>query len=637
MKQKGWLRRLLPFLLAHRRNVLLAFAGGIVGQAIAALTPVIEKILIDDGVVAHRRSLAPWIVLLVAAGFARFGLAFVRRYFGGRVALDVQYDIRNAIYDRLQRLDFARHDEMQTGQLVSRASSDVALLQGLLSFLPVMTGNILMLFISLGVMLWYSPLLTLVALLVIPLVAVVALRLRTTVFPAAWDSQQRAAEVAGVVDEAVTGVRVVKGFGQEDRELHRLTDAAEDLFGSRARAVRIQAKFAAALQGIPSLGQVAVLALGGWLALHGRITLGVFFAFSTYVLQLVAPVRMFAITLAVAQQARAGAERIFEILDANPVVAEQPDVPDLPAIEGEVVFDDVDFGYLPSEPVLRGFSLRVEPGETVALVGASGSGKSTVALLLPRFYDVHRGAVTVDGVDVRGVTFESLRRQVGVVFEESFLFSASVRDNIAYGRPDATDEEVVAAARAAEAHEFILALPHGYETVVGERGLTLSGGQRQRITLARALITDPRILVLDDATSAVDARVEEEIHDTLRRLMQGRTTLLVAHRRSTLRLADRIVVVDKGAVVDSGSHEELLARSALYRSLLAGPGDSVEHVEDDEAAATAGVTQSAWDRRDVEAATRAARAAAGGAALNGGGPVGSRGGGGSGFGGGGGF
>ncbi|HEX9969987.1 MAG TPA: ABC transporter ATP-binding protein, partial [Acidimicrobiales bacterium] len=541
-----------------------------------------------------RRPLAPWLALLLLFGLFRFGAAFVRRYTGGRVALDVQHDLRTAIYDRLQRLDYARHDELQTGQLVSRANSDVGLVQGLLSFLPLMAGNVVMLVVSVVVMAFLSPLLTLVVLAVVPLVLLVAMRLRTGVFPAAWDAQQRAAEVAGVVDEAVSGVRVVKGFGQEQRELDHLASSASTLFSSRMRLIRIQARFSSALQAVPQLGQVGIVALGGWLALRGRISVGTFLAFSSYLVQLVAPMRMFAVLLAFAQQARAGAERIFELLDSNPVVTERPDAGEVARLRGEVTFEDVRFGYLRSEPVLQGFSLRVAPGETVALVGASGSGKSTVSLLLPRFYDVQDGGVRIDGVDVRDVTFESLRRQIGVVFEESFLFSDSVRANIAYGRPDATDEEVRAAARAAEADGFIEALPHGYDTVVGERGLTLSGGQRQRIALARALLTDPRVLVLDDATSSVDSRVEEEIHATLRRLMEGRTTLLVAHRRSTLRLADRIVVVDRGRVADEGTHEELLARSPLYRTLLAGPGEDCEGTE---APVEAGaVTADAWGR-----------------------------------------
>ena len=586
---------MLPFLGAHKGKVRAAFGAALLGQGVAAFAPVIQKVVIDDAILSDRRPLAPWLVLLVLTGVVRFGAAYVRRFVGGRVGLDVQYDIRNTIYDQLQRLDFASHDQMQTGQLVSRASSDVALVQGLLAVLPITIGNLVMLVISVVIMFVLSVPLTLVALLVIPAILAAAVRMRTTVFPAAWDAQQRAAEVAGVVDESVSGVRVVKGFGQEDRELDRLVGRAGDMFGSRMRSVRISARFTAGLQAIPVLGQVAILAVGGWLTIRGTISIGTFLAFSTYLVQMVAPARMLAIMLTVGQQARAGAERILELLDSNPLVRDDPDAVELPALTGRVELDDVRFGYLRAEPVLDGVSLTVEPGETVALVGASGSGKSTVALLLPRFYDVQDGALRVDGHDVRHVTLASLRRQIGVVFEDSFLFSDTIRSNIAYGRPDTTFDDVVAAAKASEAHGFITDLPEGYDTVVGERGLTLSGGQRQRIALARALLTDPRILVLDDATSSIDARVEEEIHDTLRRLMQGRTTLLIAHRRSTLRLADRIVVLERGRVVDSGTHEQLLDRCPLYRQLLAGPGDDVEGIDaEPDWSATDGVTADAW-------------------------------------------
>ncbi len=348
-----------------------------------------------------------------------------------------------------------------------------------------------------------------------------------------------------------------------------------------------------------------MLALGGWLVFEGRVTVGTLVAFFAYLTQLVSPARQMAGVLVVAQQARAGAERVLELLDSLPDVTEKPDAAALSSIEGAIAFNDVSFGYLRSEPVLDGFDLQVSAGETVALVGTSGSGKSTVGLLLPRFYDVQQGTVTIDGIDVRDVTFDSLRRQIGVVFEDAFLFSDTVRANIAYGRPDATDAEVEAAARAAEAHSFVMELPDGYDTIVGERGLLLSGGQRQRITLARALITDPRVLLLDDATSSIDSRIEEEIHATLRRLMVGRTTILVAHRRSTLHLADRIVVLQRGRVVDSGTHDELFGRCLLYRDLLSGPGDDAEGegVELDGRTPGTEVTASAWTSDDTDALT----------------------------------
>jgi ATP-binding cassette subfamily B protein len=604
--------------MAHRRNVVIAFGMAVLGQAVSAFTPIVERAIVDDGIVARTTPVWPFLLVLVAAGAFSFWAAYVRRWVGGRVSLDVQYDLRVALFERLQRLDFGTHDEMQTGQLVSRASSDLGLIQGLLAFLPIIVGNLVMLVLSLVVMLFLSPPLTLVMLLAIPLLLFVSVRMRGAIFPATWDAQQRAGEVAGVVDEAVSGVRVVKGFGQEDRELDHLATAAEDLYASRSRLVRLQARYSPALQAIPAYGQVGVLALGGWLALHGHISLGTFLAFSTYLVQLVAPVRMFAGLFAIGQQARAGGERILDILDANTRVIEAEDAIALPVVRGDVRFEGVRFGYTRSSPVLDGFDLHVAPGEVIALVGASGSGKSTVTGLLPRFYDVAEGRVTIDGVDVRTVTLDSLRRQVGVVFEDAFLFSDSVRANIAYGAPDATDAAVRAAADAAGATGFVEALPHGFDTVVGERGLTLSGGQRQRIALARAILTDPRILLLDDATSAVDAATEEAIHATLRELMAGRTTLLIAHRRSTLRLAQRIALIEHGRVTDVGTHEELLARNARYHALLTGPDlddgpDSLDATFDleDDAAITVGtdgddlpaadITPSAWRTPDADA------------------------------------
>ena len=447
----GWIRRLSPYLLAHRRNVTIALAASVVGQGLSALTPVFAAVIIDDGITAKNRPVWPWLVALVVAGLLSFGCAFLRRWIGGRVSLDVQFDLRNAIYERLQRLDFAGHDQLRTGQLVSRASTDLGLVQGLLAFLPIMLGNVVLLVVALVVMVILSPLLTLVVVATLPLLLVVSLRLRSRVFPATWDAQQRAGEVAGVVDEAVTGVRVVKGFGQEERELDHLAEVGRPASTRRGPGwCGCRPASPPPCRPSPTLAQVGGAGprrLAG--ASNGQLTLGTFLAFSSYLVQLVAPVRMLAGLFTVGQQARAGAERILDILDANAEVVDAPDAVELPPARGEVRFEGVRFGYSRSEPVLDGLDLHVAAGEVVALVGTSGSGKSTVTALLPRFYDVAEGRVTVDGHDVRDVTLESLRRQVGLVFEDAFLFSDTVRANIAYGRPDATDAEVEAAAAAA--------------------------------------------------------------------------------------------------------------------------------------------------------------------------------------------
>ncbi|MFD7165058.1 ABC transporter ATP-binding protein [Streptomyces violascens] len=570
--QQGWARRLTGYAWRYRRNVVLALGSSLGGMAVMALVPLITKVIIDDVIGHHTRSLAVWTGLLIASAVVVYGLTYIRRYYGGRLALDVQHDLRTEMYGTITRLDGRRQDELSTGQVVGRATSDLQLIQGLLFMLPMTIGNILLFIISIVIMAWLSPLLTLVALAVAPALWFIAKRSRTRLFPATWYAQGQAAAVAGVVDGAVSGVRVVKGFGQEDQETGKLREVGRRLFAGRLRTIKLNSRYTPALQAVPALGQVAMLALGGWLATRGEITLGTFVAFSTYLAQLVGPVRMLAMVLTVGQQARAGVERVLELIDTEPSIEDGKKElsPDAPAT---VEFDDVSFGYDAERPVLKGFSLDIRPGETVAVVGSSGSGKSTVSLLLPRFYDVSHGAVLVGGHDVRELTLASLRAAIGLVPEDSFLFSDTVRANIAYGKPDATQEEIEKAARAAQADRFIAELPKGYDTTVGEHGLTLSGGQRQRIALARAILTDPRLLVLDDATSAVDARVEHEIHEALKSVMAGRTTLLIAHRRSTLGLADRIAVLDGGRLAAIGTHQELQRDSALYRRLLTDPDE----------------------------------------------------------------
>ncbi|MFF9779615.1 ABC transporter ATP-binding protein [Streptomyces sp. NPDC013978] len=573
---RGWARRLAGYAWRYPKDVILALGSSLAGMAVMALVPLITKVIIDDVIGDKTRDMAPWAAALIGAALLVYVFTYIRRYYGGRLALDVQHDLRTEMYGTITALDGRRQDELSTGQVVGRATSDLQLIQGLLFMLPMTIGNILLFLISLVIMAWLSLPLTLVAVAVAPALWWIAQRSRTKLHPATWYAQAQAAAVAGVVDGAVSGVRVVKGFGQEEQETGKLREVGRRLFAGRLRTIRFNSRYTPALQAVPALGQVAMLALGGWLAVRGHITLGTFVAFSTYLAQLVGPVRMLAMVLTVGQQARAGTERVLELIDTEPTLTDGTKT--LPAdAPATVEFDDVSFGYEGPDgrttPVLDGLSFEIRPGETLAVVGSSGSGKSTVSLLLPRFYDVTRGAVLIGGHDVRELTQDSLRAAIGLVPEDSFLFSDTVRANIAYGRPDATDEQIETAARAAQADRFIAELPDGYATKVGEHGLTLSGGQRQRIALARALLTDPRLLVLDDATSAVDARVEHEIHEALAHVMEGRTTLLIAHRRSTLGLADRIAVLDEGRLADIGTHEELERRSALYRRLLTDPDE----------------------------------------------------------------
>ncbi|MFF3790740.1 ABC transporter ATP-binding protein [Streptomyces sp. NPDC001981] len=583
----GWARRLLGYCLRHRTDLLLAFGAAVVAAVATATLPLVLRHVVDGVAAGTTASLVPWTVLLAAIGAVRFGASFTRRYRSGRLSLGVQYDLRNDAFAALLRLGGAQQDELRTGQVVSRSISDITLIQTLLQFLPNLTGNALMFLFSLVFMALLSPLLTVVALVVGPLLWLIALRSRRDLFPANWHAQQEAAEVASTVEATVTGVRVVKGFGQERRELEGLEQRARKLFASRLRVVGFTSRYNPALQAVPALGQVAVLALGGWMALHGRISLGTFLAFTTYLGSFVTPVRQVATLLTVWQQARAGAERVLEVVDEAPVITDAPHARELPDEPPALSWQNVTFGYGDDAPLLRDFSLDIRPGETLALIGPAGSGKSTAAALLPRFYDVPAGSVRVGGSDVRELALASLRSRIGFVFEESLLLSDTVRANIAYGIPDATDEQVRAAARIARADEFIERLPQGYDTVVGEQGLTLSGGQRQRMALARALIGDPAVLVLDDATSAIDARVESQIHHRLREDTRRRTTLIVAHRRSTLELADRIAVLDDGRIVDTGTLDELRSRSGLFRNLLSTAEATAEAAAENTEGATA--------------------------------------------------
>ncbi|KQO64571.1 ABC transporter ATP-binding protein [Curtobacterium sp. Leaf261] len=616
-RAEGWIRRLWRYMLRHRRSVVISLVAALLGSLCQVFVPLVARQIVDGVIVDKSSPLAPWLVLLLALAAATFGFTYLRRYRGGRVALEVQNDLRNDMHDHLQRMDAASLDRMPTGQLVSRANSDSALVQGLLNMLPIMSGNVILMILSIVVMFTLAPVLALVSLVMVPALVVTAYRMRAKIMPATWDAQQREGEVAQIVDEDVGGVRVVKAFGREQHEVRKMAGVASGVYGSQMRSVRIQSRFQPLLESIPTLAQVAILALGGWLALHGDITIGTFLAFTSYVAALMAPARQLAGVLTIGQQAQVGIERIFQLIDREPTIRDAPGAVALDDVRGDIAFEDVTFGYgaehadadadaasgpaergtsgptdpsadahVGAAPALDGFDLRIAAGERVALVGPSGSGKSTVASLVARFHDPESGRVLLDGHDLRELTLHSLRGGIGMVFEESFLFSDTVGANIAYGRPDATDDEVRAAAAVAHASGFIDALPKGFDTVVGERGLSLSGGQRQRIALARAILSDPRILILDDATSAIDASTEQSIHDALRDTLEGRTVLLVAHRESTLHLADRIIVLDHGRVVDEGTHDELVASSAIYRALITGMGE--DDSDDARAAAASG-------------------------------------------------
>ena len=446
-----WIRRLAGYCWRFRRDVLIALVGSALYVAASLTIPLLQRSIIDNVIVTPKDSVWPLAIGLLIAAAANFAGIYMRRYRGGKMALDVQHAMRTELFDSLSRLDGTRQDEIHTGQLVGRSISDLNMVQGLIQWMPLTLGSLFLFVFSLVIMIILSPLLALVAVAVAPALWLISTAARKKLFPASWHAQQQVGEVAGIVDEAIGGVRVVKGFGQEEQEMERMEAASEDLYGSRLRMLRFTARYNPALTAIPSLGLVGVLAFGGWLAIHGALTLGTFLAFSSYLAQLTGPVRVLTGLVTIGQEARASVLRVFEVIDSRPVITDKPDAIALPEDANGITFEDVKFGYVPSQPVLRGLTLTVNPDETVAVIGPSGSGKSTLSLLLPRFYDVRGGANRIGGYDVRDVTQQSLRSAIGMVMEESFLFSDSVRANIAYGRPDATFEQVVAAARAAAA------------------------------------------------------------------------------------------------------------------------------------------------------------------------------------------
>jgi ATP-binding cassette subfamily B protein len=562
--------RLLTFLRPYRVSLAVSSILAILSQVAGILVPVLSGFVIDElSADPDTAVLAVWIAAIVVLGLIRGALMLGRRLLSGRQALAVEYDLRDELYAHFLRLSFGFYDRSQTGQLMSRATIDLQSVRFFLGYgLIFFAQHVVTIVVVTAVLFVYDWQLALVALAITPALAVVAYRYSRVSHPVLRDVQAKLADVSTVAEESIVGVHVVKSFSQEERRGERFARAADSVFERTLAANRQRALYVPLLTFLPLVAQAAVLLVAGRMVVNGTLTIGDFFAFNLLLAMLVMPLRMLGMWIGQAQRATAAGERIFEILDEPEEISDPAEAQSLPPGPGHVRFENVDFGYEPGRLVLEEIDLDVPPGRTIALIGRTGSGKSTLAALVPRFYDVTAGRVVVDGFDVRDLQRRSLRREIGVISQDPFLFSASVRDNIAFGLPDAPHETVEAAARAAQAHDFIVNdLPQGYDTVIGERGITLSGGQRQRIAIARALLIDPRILVLDDATASVDATTEARIRSGLREVMRGRTTIIIAHRLSTIALADEIAVLENGRIVARGTQSELLAESALFREI----------------------------------------------------------------------
>ncbi|HEX5172988.1 MAG TPA: ABC transporter ATP-binding protein [Gaiellaceae bacterium] len=562
--------RLLSFLGPYKRGLAISIVLAIGSQAAQiALIWVTGRNVIDQALLQHdEHRLWVYVGVIAALGLVSSGLMLGRRLISGKQALDVEMDIRQGLYSHLVRLSFGFYDRHQTGQLMSRATVDLQGVRFFLGYGLIFFFQNALTVVSVTVVLFFFEWkLAFIVLAVTPFLVALAYRYSHIAHPTLRDVQQKLADVATVAEENIVGVHVVKAFAQEPAEEAKFARRNDALFAQTIHANRQRATYVPLLSFLPLLAQAAVLLVGARMVARGTLGVGSFVSFNLYLGMLVMPLRSLGMWVGQAQRATASGERIFQVLDEPEDVADKPAAVDLPAGDGEIRFENVSFSYLEGRPVLEQLDLALDAGTTLALIGHTGSGKTTLAALVPRFYDVDSGRVLVDRVDVRDVTLASLRREIGVIPQDPFLFSTTVRENIAFGRPEMTDAEVERAARLAQAHEFVERLPQGYGTVIGERGITLSGGQRQRIAIARALAVDPRILILDDATASVDATTEAQIRAGLREVMRGRTTLIIAHRLSTIALADEIVVLDRGRIVCRGTHDELLETSPVYREI----------------------------------------------------------------------